>query len=371
MSSHPAGAATLLAEAVALWRGPALAEYADDAWARPEITRLAELRAVAREQLLAARLATGDAAVLVPDLESLVDEAPLREERWRLLAVSLYRAHRQADALAALRRARARLADELGVDPGPALRAVEEQILAQSPALDPGPASPQAPVPASTGRVTRRSQPPSAADDPLVERRQELHALEAALAAAAGGGSGSLTVVEGPAGIGKSRLLVEARRCAAELGMTVLSARATRLEQEFSFGVARQLFEALLVDVERRASLLRASAASAAALFDLSSGTSGDDSSFAMLHGLYWLTANLAERGPVAMIVDDIHWSDTGSLRFLAYLARRLEGLGTAVVAAFRTGEHHVLGTLIDELREDVGTLVVRPVPLTRPRSPR
>ena len=103
-----------------------------------------ELRAVARERLFAARLELGEAALLVPDLEAMVAEEPLREERWRLLVLALYRAHRQADALGALRRARTTLADELGVDPGPALRELEQQVLAQSPVARPDPAAPRA-----------------------------------------------------------------------------------------------------------------------------------------------------------------------------------------------------------------------------------
>ncbi len=97
-------AARLLGDALALWRGPPLAEWADEPWAEAEIARLAGLREVARERLLAARLELGEAALLVPELEAMVAEEPLREERWRLLALALYRAHRQADALGALRR---------------------------------------------------------------------------------------------------------------------------------------------------------------------------------------------------------------------------------------------------------------------------
>ena len=108
----------------------------------------------------------------MPEIEGLVAEDPLREERWRLLVLALYRAHRQADALAALRRARTTLADELGVDPGPALRALEAEVLAQSPTLDapaapsaaaaPGarayrPRGPAAAVPARPGRADGRS----------------------------------------------------------------------------------------------------------------------------------------------------------------------------------------------------------------------
>jgi DNA-binding SARP family transcriptional activator len=113
-----------LTDALAMWRGAPLADYADRPWAQPEIVRLDELRSVARERLAQARVDRGEAAVLVGELEAMVAEAPLREERWRMLALALYLANRQADALTALRRARTTFADELGVDPGPALRAL-------------------------------------------------------------------------------------------------------------------------------------------------------------------------------------------------------------------------------------------------------
>ena len=135
-SAEPATAVHLLEDALELWRGPAYADHAGEAWSDGEVSRLAGLRDVAREQLIEARLNQGESAVLVPEIENLVAEDPLREERWRLLVLALYRAHRQADALAALRRARTTLADELGVDPGPALRALEAEVLAQSPSLD-------------------------------------------------------------------------------------------------------------------------------------------------------------------------------------------------------------------------------------------
>ena len=133
-----------LTAALDLWRGPAYADYADEPWSGTEIARLLELRTIAREALLDARLVLGDATLLVPELEALVAEDPLREERWRLLVLALYRAHRQGEALAALRRARRTLAAELGVEPGPALRSLERDVLAQSPALD-GPLSRQRP----------------------------------------------------------------------------------------------------------------------------------------------------------------------------------------------------------------------------------
>lgn len=124
----PAAARTSLDRALGAWRG---APYAglDQPWAAAERARLAELRLIATERRAEVRIALGDTAGVVPDLDAHVAEHPWREEAWRLLALALYRSGRQADALAVLRRARAMLADELGVDPGPRLAELERQVL--------------------------------------------------------------------------------------------------------------------------------------------------------------------------------------------------------------------------------------------------
>jgi DNA-binding SARP family transcriptional activator len=124
-------------EALALWRGPAYAEFASEHWAAAERSRLAELRLSAVERLAEQRLSLGAAAEAVPDLDAHVTEHPWREEGWRLLALALYQSGRQADSLAVLRRARAMLADQLGLDPGPRLQRLEADVLAQDPRLDP------------------------------------------------------------------------------------------------------------------------------------------------------------------------------------------------------------------------------------------
>ncbi|WP_225850047.1 BTAD domain-containing putative transcriptional regulator [Streptomyces sp. HPF1205] len=139
----PAAAADLLGDALRQWRGPAYAEFADQPWARAERSRLAELRLHAVEERAGARLALGQAAQVAADLDAHAAEHPWREDAWRLLALALYRAGRQGDALAVLRRARALLAEQLGLDPGPALRALEADILAQSERLDQAPAAAQ------------------------------------------------------------------------------------------------------------------------------------------------------------------------------------------------------------------------------------
>jgi DNA-binding SARP family transcriptional activator len=143
----PEGALARLEEALRWWRGPAYAEFADEAWARAERSRLAELRLQAVERRAEARLALGLAAEAVPDLDAHVAEHPWREDAWRLLALALYRTGRQGDALAVLRRARTLLVEQLGVDPGPGLRRLEADILDHARHLDPA-----APA-AAAGRV--------------------------------------------------------------------------------------------------------------------------------------------------------------------------------------------------------------------------
>lgn len=125
-----------LREALGLWRGPAYAEFVDEPWAHAERSRLAELRLQAVERYAEARLSVGSAAAVVADLDAHVTEHPWREDAWRLLALALYQAGRQGDALTVLRRARTLLVEQLGVDPGPGLRALEADILNQAAHLD-------------------------------------------------------------------------------------------------------------------------------------------------------------------------------------------------------------------------------------------
>jgi DNA-binding SARP family transcriptional activator/DNA-binding NarL/FixJ family response regulator len=352
VASDPSATVAALEAALALWRGPAYADHSGERWADAESARLAELRAVAHERLFGARLATGQAAVLVPELEALAAEEPLREERWRLLALALYRSQRQADALAALRQARAVLADELGVDPGPALRALEAEILSQSPALDapaPAPAAPSA-VPAPPGN--------------LVDRDRELAEIRSCLGDALDG-QGRVALIEGPAGIGKTSLLAQARRLAEARGALTLSARGSQLEKAFGFGVVRQLFEPVLVDPSQRERLLAGAASSARSVFDAQDSVERADGSFAALHGLYWLTVNLSGDHPLVLAVDDLQWCDAGSLRFLGYLVRRLEGLRVLIAATLRTGEPFDDAALLADLAHDFVTTPVRPGLLT------
>jgi DNA-binding CsgD family transcriptional regulator len=206
----------------------------------------------------------------------------------------------------------------------------------------------------------------------LLEREVQVAALQAAAEGARGGG-GRLVVIEGTAGIGKTRLLGEARLIARSAGMRVLAARGGELEGEFAYGIVRQLFEPLLASVspDLHAELLSGPAALVEPLFGASSLAGSREApaegSFAVLHGLYWLAANAAFQRPTLAAIDDLHWADTPSLRWLLYLIRRLDGVPFLVVAASRRpeGEGHD-PTLVAQLIADPEATTIRPEPLGR-----
>ena len=206
----------------------------------------------------------------------------------------------------------------------------------------------------------------------LLEREVQVAALRA-LADATRSGGGRFVVVEGTAGIGKTRLLAEGRAIAGSAGMRVLAARGGELEGEFAYGIVRQLFEPLLavVSPELRVELLSGPAALIASLLGASQPTGSQDAaaegSFAIVHGLYWLAANVALHQPTLLAIDDLHWADTPSLRWLLYLTRRLEGVPLLVVAGTRPPEgegHHPI--LVAELIADPEAASIRPEPLGR-----
>jgi DNA-binding CsgD family transcriptional regulator len=171
--------------------------------------------------------------------------------------------------------------------------------------------------------------------EPL-ERAAELEQLTALLAAAADG-RGQVCVIQGASGIGKSRLLEECAGLARLSGMAVMRARCSELASDYTFGVVRNLFEANVVRAEAsaRAELMRGPAALAEPVFG--NGEAADE--FSILHGLYWLTVNLAEQQPMAILIDDLPWADEWSLRFLAYLAERLDDVPVALIVTVRSGD--------------------------------
>src|SRR6185437_11408069 len=180
----------------------------------------------------------------------------------------------------------------------------------------------------------------------LLERERELERLHAAVRAV-GQQAGGALVIEGPAGVGKSRLLEAGRVRAASLGIRVLRARSTELEQGFPFGVVRQLFERPLAeaDVDERDRWLSGAASLAAevltgapatAVGAPAQGGGANDPGYAWQHGLYWLASNIAADSPLALVIDDLQWCDAPSARALAFIARRLEGQPLALILATR-----------------------------------
>ncbi|MFE0738842.1 BTAD domain-containing putative transcriptional regulator [Streptomyces sp. NPDC058855] len=205
----------LLTDALALWRGPAYTEFENEPFARRAVQHLEEQRVSALEEQAAARLALGEHHLLADELAGLVAAHPLRERLHAIHLRALYRAGRQNDALDGYARLRARLRDELGLDPGAELTALHQAILQQDPSLDApattaGPAGTAAPV---AGPRQRGNLPVPLTE--LVGRADDLTALRTLLTDTTGP-RGRLVTLTGPGGVGKTRLALEAAAQAAD-----------------------------------------------------------------------------------------------------------------------------------------------------------
>lgn len=366
-----------LDQALALWQGPAFAEFADEPWAVTEIARLDELRLVARELRIAARLRLGDPAAVAPDAESLTREHPLREEGWRLHALALWSSGRQAEALAGLRRARAIFADELGLDPGPDLVALEEAILTQrtdvlraavaapradtsplpaepgplpadtSPShtdVDPSPADTRPPR-VETGPSRDEASPPTAlppvADErdapAFVGRDTELSALRAAAAQAESAGA-HVALLTGEAGLGKSTLLDQVGARLEHDGWLVAAGRCPDLDSAPPAWAWVEIVRTVAASIpagEFADDLEPLLSDSARGTGDAAAGR------FRLRQAVWaWLAAAAAER-PVAVIVDDLHWADAATLELLGGCVDVRAPI--LVVAAYRADENQRL----------------------------
>ena len=232
-ADEPEHAGALLREALALWRGPPLADLAFAPFAQGAIAALQEERLVALETRLEAELRAGRHAELVPELQRLVAEHPLRERLHGRLMLALYRAGRQADALEAYRHARATLVEQLGLEPGVELRELERAVLAQDPDLA---------VPAPSG--AEPAAPPlvriPAAPTPTVGRDADI----AYLCAAVRDPDARLTTVVGPGGVGKTRLAAEAARAIGhefQDGARFVSLAAVGADEHVASTICREL----------------------------------------------------------------------------------------------------------------------------------
>ncbi|MEV6072008.1 BTAD domain-containing putative transcriptional regulator [Nocardia sp. NPDC052001] len=339
--SDPRDAHIRLTEALALWRGPAFAEVADEPWAAAETARLEELRLVGRELRIAAGLRLGDPAAVVPDTETFTHDHPLREEGWRLHALALWSSGRQADSLAALRRARTTFADELGLDPGPDLAALEEAILTQSTDVL------RAAVPPPPRDKPRFAATPPPIEKPcpatFVGRRNEMAALLAA-AAETVREEVRVALVTGEAGLGKSMLLERFGARLAREGWLVAIGRCPDADSappawawvEVLRSVAESIPPGEFAD-------------DLAPLLSDSAIVNGDAAAgrFRLRRAVWaWLSAVAADR-PVAVVLDDLHWADAATLELLGGVDARAPIL---IVAAYRADQSEHLGATLASL---------------------
>ena len=199
----------------------------------------------------------------------------------------------------------------------------------------------------------------------LLDRDAELAQIVAAVESARAGTGGAL-IVEGVAGIGKTSLLDHARGCGSQAGMTVLAASGRRVRGGLRLGRGPSAVRSIAPRwVCGRRAAERGRLAGRPALGASSELIGVDEDAFAVLHGLYWLTANLAELQPVLVAVDDLHWSDQPSLRLIAHLTRRLEGLPVLLMATTRPPRSRAKNAgLLPAIIVDPGVRVVRPAAL-------
>ncbi|MBL1097191.1 AAA family ATPase [Streptomyces sp. 205] len=205
---------------------------------------------------------------------------------------------------------------------------------------------------------------PHSAD--LFERSGELEVLQKAMGAAREGHGGAV-MIEGAPGIGKTSLLAEGKRMAGSAGLQVATARGSELESDFPFGVVRQLFEPLLahMDPQERRRVMSGAAGQAAVVLERVVPEDSRGGDFSIPHGLYWLTADICERQPLALLIDDLHWADGDSLRFLNHLMPRLEDLGCCVVGTLRPFGLGTQPQLLDQIVTTPPSVVLAPSKLS------
>ncbi|MGY1771805.1 BTAD domain-containing putative transcriptional regulator [Blastococcus sp. SYSU D00813] len=306
---------TLLDQALELWRGEPLAELGDQPSAATDRLRLTELYVRARERRCDALLASGRPEAAVPDLQRLVAEHPLRERLWARLVTALYAADRQADALDALRRCAELLREELGIDPGPELRDLEQAVLRQDPRLTervPRPQLAVVPSPAAAAPL------PLPGAESLVGRAIELAQLRVALDLAAGGRP-AVVVVGGEAGIGKTRLAEAAAEVARSAGWAVAWSRCADDAGAPALWPWTQVLEAL--GQERLAPMAE---------------EDPDAARFRLFEDLRTRLSAAASRQPLLVVLDDLQGADTTSVQLLSLVARHLPRLALLVLVTVR-----------------------------------
>jgi DNA-binding SARP family transcriptional activator len=370
-----------LGEALQLWRGPALADFASESFARAEAARLEGCRLAAIEERIEAQLALGLHSELVAELEHLARMHPLRERLWGQLMLALYRAGRQAEALGVYQQTRVMLAEEMGIDPSPALRDLQRAILQQDPRLewhppgragqlpasDAGPAAapPDPAAPPAGGPVA--SGPLPAAELVFVGREQEMRVLGELLEQAVQE-QGSLVLLGGQAGIGKTRTAEELAVVAEAQGLPVLWGRCHEGDGAPPYWPWAELLRACVADRDPDVFLAEiGSGASELAQVvpelwpqppERPAPTSVDPevARFRLFEAVVQLLRHAAQAQPTVLVIDDLHWADKPSLVLLQFLTRYLRGSRLLVVGTYRdveVGRQHPLNDVLASLSRE------------------
>ncbi|MFC4530460.1 BTAD domain-containing putative transcriptional regulator [Sphaerisporangium dianthi] len=354
---RPEDARAALSGALGLWRATPYENLAEYAFARQEAERLGDLRLVAMETHAESMLALGLHHEVLEALETLTAGHPLRESLVALHMLALYRAGRQSEALDAFHRVRLALADQFGIDPGPALRRRFDEILSQSASLDPEPVVPEP--------VTLRERAPSPPAEQLIGRGLELTLAEADLKAALGGEGRTLLLVGEP-GIGKTRLAEAVSARAETHGSLVVWSRAVEDAATPPYWLGVQLLRRLAEEQpEAFAEAARPHAPLLALLVptlvegavpadvDLRRADS-EHIRVPIYDAIARVVVKLAERRPLTLVFEDLHWADPPSIQLTAYLAAELWRSPVLLVTTLRDDEHAaaVSGLLASLVRE-------------------
>lgn len=378
--------------ALARWRGPALSDVEGMSWALPEISRLNEERLEALEGLLDAHLRLGESQRVVAEAEAAVGEYPLRERLWFLLMSALYRSGRQADALRAYQRLRTHLGEELGIEPSPVTRALENAILIQHPSLDwssPRDAAllqraemlgsePAAPVVASVGAIGRSGAAATLGDPGTYEGGSDLTWLSpsgaptfvgrvAELAAAerarqrALQGKQALLLITGEPGIGKTRLAAQIATISADAGDLVLYGRWQEealsafqgFRQAFGAFVQHRAGTACLEEIGSLAGPLAQVVPEASdrvpSLVDLTPATA-EAERFRSFEAVVAFARAATRNRPLLLVLEDIQWADSPSISLLEHVLRSAIAVPVLIIATCRDTEAGGTGWLSDGL---------------------
>ncbi|WP_238420692.1 BTAD domain-containing putative transcriptional regulator [Gordonia sp. 'Campus'] len=302
--------------ALGSWRGEPYGAHSAESWAQPEVARLSDLRRSAIEQWAPLAVDHGRAAQAVQVLSAECDDQPAREEFFRLLALAQYRLGRQADALSTLRRLRSYLADELGVDPAPAIQQLERDILQQSPALD---AAVSSPVP-TPRRSTPIERAPSDHREPA-GREEELTSL---LGHAEGVIASGLRVVwvSAEAGGGKSTLAQSFAGRLRSSGWTTAIGHCPEVDGAPAAWAWREMLQQLESD-------------------ERASGT-GPDSTFDIARRVAESCGASPDSPGAALVLDDAHRADGATLQVLRQLATWMARAPVLLMVTYRASESGV-----------------------------